>query len=285
MRFLTIILAFAAFLNGCSSNSTKPVETNETENNETVEAEENLEPKVVGEEISYEGDRITMKGYLAYDENLEGERPGVIVVHEWWGHNEHSRAVAEKLAKAGYTAFALDMYGDGKTADHPKDAGSFAGAVMKDFDGAKERFNAAKEVLKGSEYCNAEDVAAIGYCFGGGVVLNMARQGADLDAVATFHGSIGPIENAQTGSVKGKILVMNGADDPFVSEEAIANFKAEMDSAQVDYEFVNYEGAVHAFTNPGATEKGEEFDLPLAYNQEADEKSWAKLMEFLEGVF
>jgi dienelactone hydrolase len=244
-----------------------------------------LEPNVVGEEVTYTGDSITMKGYIAYDANLEGPRPGVVIVHEWWGHNEHTRNAADKLAKAGYVAFAVDMYGDGQTAEHPSDAGAFASSVMSDFPGAKARFNAALEQMKTNPMCSQTDIAAVGYCFGGGVVLNLARQSADLDAVATFHGSIGPIEEATPGSVKAKLLVMNGQDDPFVDQESIDDFKAEMDAAGVDYEFVNYAGAVHAFTNPMATDKGIEFDLPLAYNKEADEQSWAKLEAFLAEVF
>lgn len=269
-HFLFIALFFAA----CGSQPKR----------ETPQ-ESPAEKQIVGEEITYTADSITMKGYLAYDANAVEKKPGVIVVHEWWGHNGHSRKSAEKLAEAGYVAFALDMYGDGKTAEHPSDAGAFAGAVMSDFAGAKERFNAALEVLTKNEHCNKDEIAAVGYCFGGGVVLNLARQGADLDAVASFHGSIGAIEKATPGSVKGKILVMNGEIDPFVSAEAITNFKNEMDSAGVSYEFVNYPNAKHAFTNPMATEKGKEFNLPLEYNQEADEKSWAKLLEFLDSVF
>lgn len=257
---------------------------NQTETTETEEVQVST-PNIVGQEISYQADSVTMRGYLAYDANLTGPRPGVVVVHEWWGHNEHSRKAADKLAADGYVAFALDMYGDGKTASHPEDAMAFSGAVMSNFDGAKDRFNAALDVLKADEHCDKEELAAVGYCFGGGIVLNMARQGADLDAVATFHGSIGAIEPATQGSVKGKILVMNGADDPFVSAEAIDGFKSEMEAAGVDYEFVNYPGAIHAFTNPGATAKGEEFQLPLAYNQEADSASWLKLESFLGQVF
>lgn len=264
------------------SNPEKPADSEADVQTETTETKT---PKIVGEEITYEGDSIIMKGYLAYDENIEGPRPGVIIVHAWWGHNEHTRNSAEKLAKAGYVAFALDMYGEGAQAEHPKDAQAFAGAVMQDFDGAKARFNAALDVLRSNNNTNADAIAAVGYCFGGGVVLNMARQGANLDAVATLHGSIGAIEPAQPGSVKGKILVMNGEDDPFVSAEAIEAFKSEMESAGVEYEFVNYPGAIHAFSNPAATAKGEEFDLPLAYNKEADEKSWAKLEAFLADVF
>ncbi len=238
-------------------------------------------PVIVGTEVTYEGDSITMKGYMAYDSTIAGPRPGVIVVHEWWGHNQHARNSADKLAKAGYIAFAVDMYGDGKQVSHPQDAGAFATAVMEDFDGAKARFDAALRALKANPDFDTTRIAAVGYCFGGGIVLNLARQGADLDAVASFHGSIGAIEPATPGSVKGRILVMNGADDPFVAAEAIAEFKEEMEAAGVTYEFVNYPGAVHAFTNPEATAKGKEFNLPLEYNAEVDSLSWLKLESFL----
>jgi dienelactone hydrolase len=254
---------------------------------QTQQSSEQPDPmqNIVGTEVTYEGDSITMKGYVAYDASLTGPRPGVIVVHEWWGHNSHARNSADKLAKAGYVAFALDMYGDGKQVDHPKDAGAFASAVMEDFEGAKARFEAAMNALKSNPACDTARIAAIGYCFGGGIVLNLARQGADLDAVATFHGSIDPMVPATPGSVKGKILVMNGADDPFVALEAIEAFKAEMEAAGVSYEFVNYPGAVHAFTNPEATEKGQKFELPLEYNAKVDSLSWQKLEQFLGSVF
>lgn len=280
MKYYPILLAILLF-QACAGGGAEATE----ETQKKAEQATPKEPNIVGKEITYTADSVEMKGFLCYDAKLEGKRPGVIVVHEWWGHNEHSRNSARKLAEDGYVAFALDMYGNGKQADHPDDAGAFAGAVMSDFDGAQSRFNAAMDVLKSSEYCDQDELAAIGYCFGGGVVLNIARQGADLDAVATFHGSIGAIEPAQPGDVKAKILVLNGADDPFVPEEAIQSFKAEMDSANVDYEFVNYPGAVHAFTNPQATEKGKEFDLPLAYNEEVTKKSWKKMEDFLTEVF
>lgn len=279
--YLTLIILLTACAGGNEADSEQKEEIKKLpEQKGMMKA-----PEIIGQEISYSADSVQMKGYLAYDENLEGKRPGVLVVHEWWGHNEHTRNAAEKLAKAGYVAFALDMYGDGKQANHPDDAATFSSAVMSDFPEAKERFNAAMEVLKQSEYTDSEEIAAIGYCFGGGVVLNMARQGADLDAVATFHGSITPIERAQPGEVKAKILIMNGAEDPFVTKEAIADLKEEMKEAKVNFEFVNYPGAVHAFTNPAATKKGEEFGLPLAYNAKADSSSWSKLQVFLSNVF
>ncbi|MBI1221624.1 MAG: dienelactone hydrolase family protein [Bacteroidetes bacterium] len=272
-------LLAAAMIVACGNPDSKEEEKNQTqEQMDTV-------PKLVSEEITYQADSVTMKGYLVYDANIKGKRPGVIVVHEWWGHNEHSRNSANKLAEAGYVAFALDMYGDGKTADHPQDAGAFAGAVMKNFDGAKKRFNAAESILKADPHTDSSEIGAIGYCFGGGVVLNMARQGADLDAVATFHGSLGPIQKAKPGSIQGKVLIMNGESDPFTSQETITAFKDEMDSAKVDYTFINYPGAKHSFTNPEATALGEKFGIPLAYNQEASEASWNELLSFLHKVW
>lgn len=249
------------------------------------EAPTQTDSRLVSKEVSYNADSITMKGYLAYDDALEGRRPGVIVVHEWWGLNDHARNSATKLAEQGYVALAVDMYGDGQVAEHPNDAGAFAGAVNKDFDGARDRFDAAVELLKSDDRCSENDIAAIGYCFGGGIVLNMARQGADLDAVASFHGSLNPIEPATEGSVEAKVLVMNGADDSFVSQEAIDAFKKEMETANVDYEFINYPGAVHGFTNPSADEAAEEFGMNVGYNREADEQSWARLLQFLSQTF
>ncbi len=265
-------LLFVLFLAACTS---KPKETEETE------------PAAVllEQEISYTADSVTMKGLLVYDTMLQGPRPGVLVVHEWWGHNEHARNAARKLANAGYTAFAVDMYGDGKQASHPDSAGAFSGALMQNPAGATARFVAAMEVLLNSGQVIPEDAAAIGYCFGGGVVLNMARQGMPLDAAVSFHGSLMAIEPAKPGIVKSRLLVLNGEADPFVPAESQQAFRAEMDSAGVDYTIINYPGAVHSFTNPGATAYGKEFNLPLAYSAEADSLSWAEMLRFLEGSF
>lgn len=244
-----------------------------------------MEPNIVSEEITYTADSITMKGMLFYDANQTGARPGIIVVHEWWGLNEHPLNSAKKLAEKGYVAFALDMYGDAKHVETPDEAAALAGSVYKNFDGAIERFNAALGVLRGDEHCNSEEIAAIGFCFGGGIILNMARQGADLDVVGSFHGSLDPVKKATEGVFNGKILVMNGEADPLVSQESIEAFKTEMDSARIDYTFVSYPNALHAFTNPKATEVGEKFNLPVAYNKEADEQSWAALEEMLGKTF
>ncbi|MDH5648681.1 MAG: dienelactone hydrolase family protein [Gammaproteobacteria bacterium] len=237
------------------------------------------------EDVTYEANGTQMKGYLAYDDSAKGKRPGVLVVHEWWGHNEHARNRAEALAKMGYTALALDMYGGGKQAHHPDDAGKFSGEVKKNMDVAQARFDAALKLLQKHSTTDPERIAAIGYCFGGAIVLEMARRGVDLDAVASFHGSLGTNSPAQKGKIKAKILVANGADDPFVPKEQIAAFKKEMDQAGVDYRFISYPGAKHSFTNPGADANGKKFNLPLAYNKKADKASWKEMSKLFKRVF
>jgi dienelactone hydrolase len=242
-------------------------------------------PKIEGKPVEYKAGGVTMKGYLAYDENIKGKRPGVLVVHEWWGHNEYVRKRARMLAELGYTALAVDMYGEGKTAAHPDDAGKFASETMKNFPVAKQRFEAAENFLKKQKTVDTKRIAAIGYCFGGGVVLNMARQGVDLKAVASFHGSLAAVKPAEAGKVKAKIRVYNGEDDKFTPQEAIDAFMQEMRDAKVDFQFINYPGAVHSFTNPDADELGKKFGLPLAYNADADKRSWEDMTNFFAEVF
>ena len=242
------------------------------------------EPKVVGKTVDYTAEGVTLKGYLAYDENLKDKRPGVLVVHEWWGLNDYTRMRARMLADLGYAALAVDMYGEGKQATHPDDAGKFASEVMKNIDVAKGRFMAAMEFLKQQPMVDPTRIAAIGYCFGGGVVLNMARQGVDLKGVASFHGSLVAAKPAQPGGVKAKILVLNGADDKFTTPEQIEAFKKEMTAAGADFQFINYPGALHSFTNPDADALGKKFNMPIAYNAQADKKSWEELKTFLKTI-
>ncbi|MCR4336966.1 MAG: dienelactone hydrolase family protein [Candidatus Omnitrophica bacterium] len=245
-----------------------------------------VEAAIVGQEIEYTVGEINMKGYLVYDDSVQGKRPGVLVVHEWWGHTPYARKRAEMLAQLGYTALALDMYGDGKTADHPDQAGAFASAVSQKMNSdGKARFLAAMDVLKNHPMVDSQKIAAIGYCFGGGIVLHMARYGVDLKGVVSFHGSLGTQTPAQLGQVKAKILVCNGADDVLVPAEEIEKFKNEMNAAGVDYQVLQYEGAKHSFTNPAADENAEKFGLPLGYNFEADQKSWEDMKEFLDSIF
>jgi dienelactone hydrolase len=240
---------------------------------------------VVGKEVSYQDGDTLLKGYLAYDDAVQGKRPGILVVHEWWGQNAYARQRAEGLAKLGYTALAVDMYGEGKTADHPDAAGKFAGAVRQNLPLMKARFLAAREFLNHQPTVNPEKNAAIGYCFGGSVVLEMAIEGVDLAAAASFHGSLGGLSIPRKDAVKARILVANGVDDPFVTAEQITAFKAMMDAAGASYTFISYPGASHSFTNPGADQLGEHFHLPLAYNAAADAASWQALERFLRNVF
>jgi len=246
----------------------------------TIEKEIVLE----GNEITYSTDSTQMKGYIVHDKSKEGKRPGIIVVHEWWGHNDYTRERADMLAKLGYTAMAIDMYGDGKQAAHPQDAGKFSGMVMQNMDVAKARFEAALAILKSDPTVDADHIAAIGYCFGGSVVLTMANAGEDLDAVAAFHSGV-QLPIMPNNKLTAKVLVANGADDPFISTESVSNFKKAMDSIHADYEYVAYPGAKHAYTSKGATALGEKFNLPLEYNAEADAKSWQALQELLNKTF
>lgn len=243
------------------------------------------EPRISGKTVEYSAQGVVMKGYLAYDENIKGRRPGVLVVHEWWGLNEYARKRARMVAELGYTALAVDMYGDGKQAMHPDDAKKFSSELMKNFDDAKARFTAAMEFLKQQPSVDPTRIAAIGYCMGGGVVLNMARQGVDLKGVASFHGSLSAVKPAQPGTVKAKLLVLHGGDDKFIPPEQIEAFKQEMKSAGVDFQFISYPGAVHSFTNPDADELGKKYNMPIAYNADADRKSWGELKGFLKKIF
>lgn len=241
---------------------------------------------VIGQEVSYSSGTTTMKGYLASDDSIDGKRPGVLVVHEWWGHNAYARKRAEMLAKLGFTALAVDMYGGGKTADHPKDAGAFSSAVMKNLPEARARFEAALELLRQQPSVDAQKTAAIGYCFGGAVVLEMARQGVDLDAVASFHGSLKASHRAEPGTIKvKKILVANGAEDKFIKPADIAALTEELAINGVPFQFVNLAGAVHSFTNPDADKFGQKFSLPLGYNAKADQKSWNEMRRMFAEVF
>jgi dienelactone hydrolase len=240
---------------------------------------------VIGQEVTYRAGDAELKGYLAYDDALAVKRPGVIVVHEWWGHNAYVRQRAEKLAAAGYVALAVDMYGDGRQAAHPDEAGKFAAEVRNNLPLARQRFQAGLEALKGNPFTDPEKIAAIGYCFGGGVVLQMAREGADLKGAVSFHGALESGEPAKAGAVKAEILVFNGGADKFVSLDAIKGFAAEMIAAEAAFTFRSLPGAMHSFTNPEADRLGREFKLPLAYQEKADRKSWREMLDFFTRIF
>jgi dienelactone hydrolase len=232
--------------------------------------------------VTYTDGGATMKGFVVYDDAVQTKRPGIVVVPEWWGITQHIHNEARKFAEQGYTAFIADMYGDGKTADNPKDAGALSSSVMKDPKEMERRFNAARDQLAKQASVNPQRIGAVGYCFGGAVVLNMARAGADLAAVVGFHASLGLNTPAPApGAVKAKVLILNGADDPFVKREQYAALKKDFDAAKADYRIIEYPGAVHAFTNPEATELGKKFNLPLRYDAKVDREAKAEAAEFL----
>ena len=242
-------------------------------------------PGVHGERVLYEHDGVELSGYLAHPAALDGPRPGVILVHEWWGHDEHMRRRAEMLAEAGYVAFALDMYGSGKLAEHPSEAREFATAVRTNRDLMLGRFEAAEALLRDHELTAGQALAAIGYCFGGSVVLEAARAGKDLAMVASFHGALNTDHPAQPGTVKADILVFNGAEDPLVPADQIAAFREEMAAAGVLYTFVDFAGATHSFTNPGADAIAAQFGMPVGYDERADRDSWNWLIAYLNDRF
>lgn len=242
------------------------------------------QPNVVGQEISYSTDDITMNGYITQDENEFEKRPGILVVHEWWGHDDHARKSADKLAALGYVALAVDMYGNGKQASHPDDAMKFSNNVMSNFGMAQERFNAALQTLKQQDNVDSTKVGAIGYCFGGSVILAMANSGIDLDGVAAFHAGL-QLPAMPQNTMNSRVLILNGAADPFVTEEHVTALTGAYENIGADYQYISYEGAMHAYTNPGADTLGQKFELPLAYHAEADSLSWEEMKGFFEETF
>ncbi|MDE0472114.1 MAG: dienelactone hydrolase family protein [Ekhidna sp.] len=279
MKRITYASLAVLFIVACSTSTKEGRSITEAEQPATVEKD------IVGKPVSYIADSINMNGYIVEDINDKTKKPGIIVVHEWWGHNDYSRERAAMLAELGYVALAVDMYGDGRQAAHPNEAGEFASMVMGNLEVAKARFGAALETLKNYPNVDPEKIGAIGYCFGGSVVLSMANAGYDLDAIASFHGGLGLPVMPEPGSVKGKVLVANGADDTFIPAQQINDFKAAMDAAGVDYKFINYEGALHSFTSREADELAEKFGMRIAYNAAADSASWKEMKMLFSEAF
>lgn len=231
------------------------------------------------QELEYKQGETVLQGFVAWDDAFKGKRPGVLIVHEWWGHNEHAREQARRLAAAGYIGFALDMYGKGKLASHPADAKAFVGEATADPKVTKARFDAALAQLKKQPQVNPNKIGAIGYCFGGGVALDMARASEPLAFVATFHGSLATKTPAKKGAIKPKLLILTGTADPMVAKDQVDAFKAEMTAAGAKFEVVEYPGAKHAFTNPDAGKAG----VPgLEYNADADRESFAALLKLMK---
>ena len=254
-------------------------------NNSEDKKEEAKTPKLKEENISYKIDSLTMDGYIVYDENIEGKRPAVVVVHEWWGLNDYAKSRARQLAELGYIAMAIDMYGNGRRADNPADAEKLAMPFYMNPAMAKTHFDAALARFRSNALVDTANMAGIGYCFGGGVLLNLTRMGEPLKGIASFHGTM-PFIPAGKNLLTVKTLVCNGEDDTaFVPLASIAGFKKQMDSIGAVYTFKNYAGATHAFSNPAATDLGKKFNLPIAYNAAADSASWNDLKVFFKELF
>jgi dienelactone hydrolase len=231
--------------------------------------------------VEYTAGETQLKGFLAWDDAQTGKRPAVIVVHEWWGLNDYAKERAKQLAALGYVAFAADMYGDGKVTDHPEDAGKWSAAIAQNLPEGIARAKAALALVQADPNVDSSKVAAIGYCFGGAVVMHMAYNGLDLDGVASFHGSL-PEPPAGTASIAPKIAVFHGAADQFESSAQVQAFVAGLDQAKADWTMTTYGGAVHSFTVAGSEKR----NIPgIAYDANADRRSWAALQVFLNEIF
>jgi dienelactone hydrolase len=239
-------------------------------------------PAVASREVSYAEGATPLRGFMAWDSARTTPRPGVVVVHEWWGHNEHARNAARKLAEAGYVGFAVDMYGDGKNTTHPDSAAAFATAAASNIETLTARFTAAIAQLKADPHVDSTRIAAIGYCFGGSIVLGMARSGMDLDAVASFHGALPPEAPIDSGNVKARVLILNGAADPMVPLAQVDAFAEKLRQAGATVEVMHYPGAMHGFTNTRADSVGMQ---GLKYDASADRQSWDALLKMLAEVF
>lgn len=241
-------------------------------------------PQIKEENVTYSADGVNMKGFVVYDAAKEGARPAILVIHEWWGLTDYTRSRARQLADLGYIAMAVDMYGEGKTADNPDSAGKYAEPFYKNPKMMQSRFDAALAHVKTYAQTDTARIAAIGYCFGGAQALNLARLGENLKGVVSFHGNLVgvPLDKSK---LKAAILVCHGAADQFVKPEEITKFKKDMDAAGVKYTFKSYEGAVHAFTNPDATAMGEKFKIPIKYDAAADSASWNDMKTFFAQIF
>ena len=266
------------FLIACNNSSQQPGTT-------TSAADSGLTSAVLKEQtLSVHVDGDTLICYVAYNDSIKGKRPAVLVIPEWWGLTEYARKRARMLAQLGYVGMAVDMYGNGRVADSPSAAMAYSGPFYKDPQKAKVRIDSAIARLKTFDVVDPNNIGAIGYCFGGGMLLNTVRLGDDLKGVVSFHGSLIGTP-ARKDLLRTKILVCHGNADQFVTAKDVAEFKKQMDSIGASYTFIGYDGATHAFSNPEATELGQKFKMPIAYNAKADTASWNAMKDFFATLF
>ena len=232
--------------------------------------------------IEYKDGDTTLEGYFVYDDAIQGKRPAVLVVHDWMGFGSYGNGRAEQLAQLGYAALAVDIYGKGVRPQNADEASKEAGYYKEHRDILRRRAQAGLDALKSEDVVDPERLAAIGYCFGGTTVLEMARAGMPLAGVASFHGGLATNMPTDKESIKAKVLVLHGADDPFESQEEISNFKKELNDAGADWQMVYYSGAVHSFTRKDA---GNDNSKGAAYNEHADKRSWEAMKSFFTEIF
>lgn len=242
----------------------------------------NARSEIITSDVEYKIGDVTLQGYLAYDNSNSNKRPGVLIIHQWKGLSDYEKMRARQLAELGYVAFAADIYGKGVRPSDPKDAGQEAGKYYSDLNLYRERLNAALNELKMQPLVDPNNIAAIGYCFGGGGVLELARSGADIKGVVSFHGSLKTKDPSDANNIKCKVLIQHGAIDPNVPEEDVIAFKKEMEDAKVDYVLTEYAGAVHSFTMESA---GSDISKGSAYNEKADKRSWEAMKIFFGEIF
>lgn len=235
--------------------------------------------------IQYQSGEQIHQGYFAWDDNSLLPRPGVIVIHEWWGLNEYIKMRTDMLVEQGYCALAIDMYGNGMKAESPDQAGQAMSAVLDDMETGAMRLQAGYDALVAQSQVDPNRLAAVGYCFGGAMALHMARMGMPVDAVVSFHGALGAFHTPQPGGIKARILVCHGAEDAMVSMDDVAGFKQEMRQAKADCEVLIHEGAKHGFTNKEADQNADKYGIPLGYDADADAQSWTAMISLFEEAF
>jgi dienelactone hydrolase len=249
----------------------------------SISGENPSDSRIKEENVTYSVGNKLFKGFVAYDESRVGRRPGVLIVHEWWGLTNYPKMRARKLAELGYVAMAVDMFGEGKIAASPSEAQAMTAPFYANPELSKTILDAAISKIKELKETDTKNIFAIGYCFGGSVVLNSAKLGADLRGVVSFHGGLKGVP-VNRSLLKAKVLVCHGGNDKFVSESNVQEFKHQLDSIGADYKFIVYPNATHAFSNPDATEIGKKFNMPIEYNQKPDNDSWNDMKLFFKSI-
>jgi dienelactone hydrolase len=279
LLFSLIIVCILSACNGGTGSTTTTSDSTVTTEHSSIAA-----TGITEENVTISADTTNMQCFVAYDNSKTDKRPIVLIVPEWWGLNDYPKMRARQLAELGYFALAVDLYGNGAVGATPDQAKALAGGFYANPQLATSRIQAALAKAKTYAQADSSKTAAIGYCFGGSMVLNAAKLGAPLDAVVSFHGGLAGVTPSKN-TIKGKILVCHGLADKFVSPQEVATFKKQMDSVGAKYTFIGYPNATHAFTNPGADENAAKFKMPIAYNPEADKKSWNDMKDFFASVW